>query len=163
MFLPLQRWVSILSVRVPLAITIPGNKQILSSRENLLPGPEKKTKFLIFTNNAFSNQHSPSLGRRGTPLRATRSLWLLLGAPGFLPWGQGRLGTAGDGDSRLGGTPGAGNCGVGNIRALDSCDRDGRPGTARVGTEELGTAETVRPETARVGRVETSDCRGGDG
>lgn len=24
-------------------------------------------------------------------------------------------------------------------------------------------AETVRPETARVGRVETSDCRGGDG
>lgn len=47
---------------------------------------------------------------------------------------------------------------------MDSWDRDGRPATARVGTEELGTAETViwRPETARVGRVETSDCRGGD-
>lgn len=77
------------SVWVPLAITIPGNKQSLSSRENLLPGPEKKTKFLIFTNNALSNHHSPSLGRRGTPLRATRSLWLLLGAPGFLLPGTG--------------------------------------------------------------------------
>lgn len=63
-------------------------------------------------------------------------------------------------------TPGAGDCRVGNRRAVGSCDRDGRPGSARVGTEELvGTAETVirRPETARVGRVKTSDCRGGDG
>lgn len=59
----------------------------------------------------------------------------------------------------------AGNGRVGNRRAADSCDRDGRPGTAGVGTEELGTAETViwRPGTAGVGTVEASDCRGGDG
>lgn len=63
------------------------------------------------------------------------------------------------------GTPGAGDCRVGTRRVVDSCDRDGRPGNARVGTEELGTAKTVtrRPENAGVGRVGTSDCRGGDG
>lgn len=69
-FLPLQRCSCIkqksiglapyiICIWVLFAITTPGYKQILSSRENLLPGPEKKTKFLIFTNNAFSNQHSP--------------------------------------------------------------------------------------------------------
>lgn len=100
-FLLLQRRVSILCVWIPLAITIPGNKHILSSGENLLPGPEKKTKFLIFTNNAFSNQHSPSQGRRGTPLRATRSQWLLLGAPDFLPPGTGDARDSGADDSRL--------------------------------------------------------------
>lgn len=78
-----------------------------------------------------------------------------------MAWDDGSWGLEAGGWGHLGlGSVEAGDCRVENRRSLDSCDRDGRPGTARV-----GTAETTirRPGTAGWGQWEAGDCRGGDG